>query len=88
MTAEIRKELEAICAYVHAERCKCQPVNGAKCFDDSCINRSLSIECTEECGEGCLNGPEARKVSQSVELFSVPFGYGLRAKEAIPKVWL
>jgi hypothetical protein len=47
----------------------------------------LGNECSEECG--CTNGPQTRKVTESVEIVPVPFGgYGLVAKETILKVSL
>lgn len=72
---------------VDCEVCHCKPVNGFKCVDDTCINRYSGNECREDCGVGCINGPESRKVSKSVDVVAVPFGgYGLQAKKTILKV--
>lgn len=68
--------------------CNCKVVDGFKCVDDTCVNRYSGNECGEGCGEGCINGREARKVTNAVEIVSVPFGgYGLQAKETILEVF-
>lgn len=86
MSSNVRAQMMIqVAAGCDPVKCGCEPVNGFKCIDETCLNRVAGVECSEECK--CLNGPAARVVTDAVEIVSVPFGgFGLQTVKPILKV--